>query len=97
MQLSMTLAGVISQRLLPKIRRRPGRGARDHDQHPGVANLIREGKIAQIKTVIETSSKEGMVSMDQDIQRLFKEKLIDKEVAQTHMDNPEMLDRFKLI
>jgi twitching motility protein PilT len=96
-QLSMTLAGVISQRLIPKIG-----GGRTASREilvntPAVANLIRENKIAQIKTVIETSSREGMVSLDQDIQRLYKEKLIDKEVAQTHMDNPEMLDKFKLI
>ncbi len=96
-QLSMTLAGVISQRLLAKVG-----GSRVATREimintPAVANLVREGKITQIKTIIETSSKEGMVSMDQDIQRLFKEKEIDKDTAQGQMDNPELLDKFKLI
>lgn len=97
MQLSMTLASVISQRLLNKIK--GGRlAAREiMTNTPAVANLIRENKIAQIKTVIETSSKEGMISLDQDLKKLHEEKLVSKEVAQSYMDNPELLDRFKIL
>lgn len=96
MQLSMTLASVISQRLLSKID--GGRLATREIliNSTAVANLIRENKIAQIKTVIETSSKEGMISLDQDLQKLFKEKIISKEVAQSQMNNPELLEKFKL-
>ena len=97
MQLSMTLASVISQRLLPKADGGRIAGREIMINTPAIANLIRENKIAQVKTVIETSSKEGMISMDQNLQKLFKEKQIDKEVAQSHMENPEMLDKFKLI
>jgi len=97
MQLSMTLASVISQRLLSKIK--GGRlAAREiMTNTPAVANLIRENKIAQIKTVIETSSKEGMISLDQDLKKLYEEKLVSKEVAQSHMDDPELLDKFKIL
>lgn len=97
MQLSMTLASVISQRLVPK--EKGGRiAAREiMINTSAVANLIRENKVAQIRTVIETSSKEGMVSIDQDLKRLFDEKVISKEVAQGQMENPELLDKFKLI
>jgi len=96
MQLSMTLAGVISQRLLPKIG--GGRVATREIMinNSAIGNLIRENKIAQLKTVIETSSKIGMTSLDQDIQRLYKEKQIDKEVAQAQMENPETLDKIRL-
>lgn len=97
MQLSMTLASVISQRLLPKI----GGGriaAREiMINNSAISNLIRENKVAQIKTVIETSSKDGMVSMDQDIKRLYKEKLVEKDVAKAQMVNPELLDKFRII
>jgi twitching motility protein PilT len=91
MQLSITLAGVISQRLLP--RKEEGRVATREVlvNTPAVANLIRENKIAQIKTVIETNSKEGMRTMDQDIKRVFKEGLITEEIAQSNMENPEYL------
>ncbi len=97
MQLSMTLSGVISQRLLP--REGGGRVAAREIMinTAAVANLIRENKIAQLRTVIETSSKEGMTSMDQDLKRLYSNKLISKEVAQSQMENPELLEKFKFI
>lgn len=95
MQVSMVLASVISQRLLPKIDGGRVAGRELLINTPAVANLIRENKIAQIKTVIETCSKEGMMSIDQDLQRLYKAKLITKEVAQSQMDNPELLEKFK--
>ncbi|MBI4812063.1 type IV pilus twitching motility protein PilT [Candidatus Falkowbacteria bacterium] len=91
MQLSMTLASVISQRLLPKV----GGGriaAREILVNtPAVANIIRENKIAQIRTVIETGVKDGMITMDQDLKRLYKDKLISREAAQSQMNNPELL------
>jgi twitching motility protein PilT len=93
MQVSMTLVSVISQRLLNK--KGGGRiAAREiMINTPAVANLIRENKIAQIKNVIETSAKEGMITMDQDLQRLYKSKNISEEMAQIHMSNPELLER----
>lgn len=97
MQLSMTLASVISQRLIP--RQEKGRvAAREIMLNtPAIANLIRENKIAQIKTVIETSSKEGMISLDRHLKELFKDKIISKEVTRSQMNNPEALDKFKVI
>jgi twitching motility protein PilT len=96
MQLSMTLAAVISQRLLNRIEK--GRTAAREIllNTPAVSNLIRENKISQIKTVIETSSREGMASLDQDLKRLYSQKQITKEVAQMYMANPEMLEKIKI-
>lgn len=96
MQLSMTLASVISQRLLPKVD--GGRVAAREIliNNSAVSNLIRENKVAQIKTVLETNARDGMISMDQDLKRLYKEKLINKEVAKSQMVNPEQLERLKL-
>lgn len=95
MQISTILACVISQRLLPSLK-----GGRVASREillntPAVANLVRENKIAQIKTVIETNLKEGMISMDQSLKNLYKQGLISKEIAQTQMSNPEMLDKLK--
>ncbi|MEI7498490.1 MAG: PilT/PilU family type 4a pilus ATPase [Candidatus Falkowbacteria bacterium] len=92
MQLSTTLAGIISQRLLPHVR--GGRiAAREIMLNiPAVANLIRENKIAQLRTVIETNSRKGMMSLDQDLKRLCRDGMISKTVAQSYMENPEMLD-----
>ncbi len=94
LQLSMTLAGVISQRLLPRIEGGRVAAREIMINTPAVSNLIRENKIAQIKTVIETSAKEGMISLDQDLKRLYDKKVITKEVAQSQMTNPELLNKF---
>lgn len=95
LQLSMVLASVISQRLLPKIK--GGRAAAREIllNTSAVANLIRENKIAQIRTVIETSIKEGMISMDQDLKKLYDNGMVSKEVAQAQMENPELLEKAK--
>jgi twitching motility protein PilT len=92
LQLSMTLRGVISQRLIPR-----ARGGRIATREvmintPAVANLIRENKIAQLRSVIQTSAEEGMYTMDQDLARLVKEGEISKETAGFYMMNPETLD-----
>ena len=90
-QLSMSLRGVISQRLL--LKQNSGRTAAREIliNNSAVSNLIRENKIAQIKTVIQTSADLGMVTMDQDIKRLFKQGLISKETAISNMLDPRAL------
>jgi twitching motility protein PilT len=91
LQLSMSLRAVLSQQLLK--RKNGGRIASREIMlnTPAVSNLIRENKIAQLKTVIQTSATDGMMTMDQDIKRLLDAGLIDKEVAKVHMLNPESL------
>lgn len=92
-QLSMTLAAVFSQRLLPKVDGGQIAAREVMINTPAIANLIRENKIAQIRSTIETSAKEGMISMDRELKRMYKEKLISKESAQIHMSNPEILNK----
>ena len=77
-QLSSVLSAIISQRLVPKVK--GGRVAAREVliNTPAVANLIRENKLAQISTVIETNNKIGMVSMDKALKNLYKDGLISK-------------------
>ncbi|MGB0756853.1 MAG: type IV pilus twitching motility protein PilT [Patescibacteria group bacterium] len=91
LQLSMSLKAVISQKLLPHKSDGLVAAREIMINTPAIANLIRENKIAQIKTVIQTSADEGMVTMDQDLKRLVEEGLIDKKTAHAHMLNPESL------
>lgn len=90
-QLSMSLRGVISQRLL--LKQGGGRIAAREIllNNSAVSNLIRENKIAQIKTVIQTSAETGMMTMDQDIKRLYLEGTISKETAISNMLDPRTL------
>ncbi len=77
-QLADTLRGVVAQRLLPK----KGESGRVMACEiligtPAVKNLIREGKLHQIPTAMETGSKFGMQTFDQSLQRLVDMGLID--------------------
>jgi twitching motility protein PilT len=79
-QISITLKGVIAQKLLAS--KSGGRIAAREIliNNSAVSNLIRENKVGQIKTVIQTSAKEGMITMDNCIADLYKKDLIEKEV-----------------
>jgi twitching motility protein PilT len=85
MQISITLKGVISQRLLP--RSSGGRMAAREVMinTPAIANLIRENKVAQINTAIQTGAKEGMVTMDSALTKLLKQKEISEETFKANM------------
>lgn len=91
LQLSLFLKGIITQQLVPKATKGRMAAREILINTPAVSNLIRENKIAQIKTVIQTSISEGMVTMDQDLKRLVKEGMIKKEIARAYMFNPETL------
>lgn len=90
-QLSMSLRGVVSQKLLNK--QGGGRMAAREVMinNSAISNLIRENKIAQIKTVIQTSAEIGMVTMDQDIKRLYNAGTVSKEIATSNMIDPRTL------
>ena len=92
LQVSMTLKSVISQRLVPK--KNGGRTAVREIliNTPAVSTLIRDNKIAQIKTAIQTGASEGMVPMDQELINLYQQGVIDKNIAALYMLNPERLD-----
>ncbi len=85
LQLAMTLRGVISQQLLPRI----GGGLVATREilvnTPACSNLIRENKVEQIKNVIQTSASIGMVSYTQDLKRMVKEGLITEETAAAYL------------
>ncbi len=86
-QLSGILTAIISQRLLPSPE--GGRVAAREIllNNNAVANLIREGKIAQIKSVIETNSGLGMITMDRHIKLLYEAGKVEKEVAELYMED----------
>lgn len=91
-QLSGVLTAVISQRLLS--RKSGGRIAAREIllNNDAVGNLIREGKMAQITSTIETHAGIGMTTLDRDIKRLYQAGEIDREVALRQMSDPDMLD-----
>jgi twitching motility protein PilT len=87
--LSESLKAVISQTLLKKIE---GGRVAAHEIMLGtsaIRNLIREDKVAQMYSVIQTSSKLGMQTLDQDLKRLVNERQISLETARHKAANKE--------
>ena len=91
LQLSLTLRGIIAQRLLPKISGGCVAAREVLVNTPAIANLIRENKVAQIKNVIQTSVDDYMFTLDQDIKGLYQKKLISREVALAHITDRSLI------
>lgn len=83
-QLASVLLAVVSQRLLPKIDGGRIPAVEIMIKNHAIENLIRENKAYQIDNVIETSSEDGMVTMDKSLSRLVKQGMISLETAKTH-------------
>ena len=91
-QLSMTLHSIISQRLLPNADN-TGRvlACEMLMNNTAIANLIREGKTHQVYSVLETSTREGMITMDRAVKDLYNGGQITEEDAVALMKNPKDL------
>jgi twitching motility protein PilT len=57
-----------------------------------IRNLIREDKIYQIPSVIQSGGKEGMQSLDQDLMRLLHKGMLDRETCHAIADNPKLFE-----
>lgn len=79
LQLAGSLRAVISQQLIPAVKGGLVAAREIMIVNPAVSNLIRENKVAQIASVIQTSVKEGMVTMDMAVQELHQQGLIADE------------------
>jgi twitching motility protein PilT len=90
-QLSSVLLGVISQRLIPRIGGGRVPAVEIMFKNNAVENLIRENKIHQIDSVIETSLKDGMVSLDRALAELVKRGVVSLDDAFNYSKNRDYL------
>lgn len=95
-QLSVSLVAVFAQTLLPKIDAAGNKVGRVLAQEimtvtPAIANLIREGKGAQIYSAIQTGSQHGMVTLESALKNLYDKRLISYEDALAVSSRPEDL------
>ena len=82
--LSESLQGVVSQTLL---KRRMGGRVAAHEiliANTAVRNLIRENKVAQIYSAIQTGGSLGMQTLDAALAKLVAEGVVDREEAQAN-------------
>jgi len=97
-QLSTSLAAVFAQTLCRRRSTSPGQFGRVVAQEilfnsPAIANLIREGKTAQIQSKIQTSGQLGMQTMEKALADLVIRGDISFDEARGHSVRPEELDR----
>ncbi len=88
--MSESLRAVISQTLLKKI---GGGRIAAHEimiGTPAIRNLIRENKIAQMYSAIQTGQQIGMQTLDQNLQELVARGLITKEEASKKASNKDV-------
>jgi twitching motility protein PilT len=76
-----TVRGILAQQLLPKVGGGRVAALEILFGSPQVGNMIREGKVSQLTSTIQTGRAVGMVTMDQSIEELFKSELITAEAA----------------
>lgn len=92
-QLSGSLLGVISQRLIPRLKGGLIPSCEIMITTPAVANLIRENKVHEIDFVIETSAELGMISLNRALANLVKSREISLENAINYSLSPNELRR----
>ena len=92
--LSESLEAVIAQKLLQN-KNKNGRipASEIMIANDAVRNLIREDKIYQIPTLIQSGGQDGMQSLDQDLQRLVSRGMIDRNDAVKVADSKEIFEK----
>ena len=92
-QLSNSLNGIFSQRLIPRISGGLIPAYELLINNSAISNLIREKRTHEINTVIETGSQEGMVDMNRCLADLVSRGEITIESAYQFSFNPKNLER----
>ncbi|HET7130129.1 MAG TPA: type IV pilus twitching motility protein PilT [Gaiellaceae bacterium] len=91
-QLAATLQGIVTQNLVPTADGR-GRVAALEILIPddAVRNLIRQAKIEQIYSVMQTNTSRGMVTMEQSLADLVQRRVISTDIAYGRSSRPDQL------
>lgn len=89
-QLAMSLRSVVSQHLLPAAQAGEKRVLALEVLHASsaVQAAVRAGKIESIESILQTGRRDGMVTLDDDLQRLVKEGRITVETARRFAKDP---------
>ena len=89
--LSESLQAVISQSLLKK---NGGGRVAAHEiliGTPAIRNLIRENKIAQMYSAIQTGGSMGMQTLDQHLSKMVAGGIVNRDVAREYAKNPDAI------
>jgi twitching motility protein PilU len=91
LNLSLNLRAILSQRLISNLKGTRSLAMEIMLNNGLIKQLIEEGKIRQIKEMIEKGGSEGMISFDQSLMALVAAGKLSEEMAQAEADNPANL------
>ncbi len=92
-QLSMVLQTIVSQQLCPTVDKKVTPAFEIMQVNSAIKTLIRDGKVHQIDSVISSSAKDGMRSMDASLLELFRAGMITADTAINCSINQEAMIR----
>ena len=92
-QLAGSLAGIFSQRLIPRVAGGLIPAYELLVSTPAVQNLIRERRTHEIQALIETGAEEGMIDLNRSLAELVRAGEISIENAYSRSLNPKVLER----
>lgn len=93
-QLAGSLAGIFSQRLIPRVSGGLIPAYELLINNNAVSTLIRDAQTHEINTVIQTSSQEGMIDMDRALAELVHKGEVTVEHAYAHAMDPKTFEHY---
>lgn len=91
LQVSTSLLGVMTQTLCKNTKGKRSLAYELMVNTPAIANLIRERKVSQIYSQLQTGSKDGMNTLEQCLQQLVENGDITRQEAMSKASNPKAL------
>ncbi len=91
LQVSTSLLGIMSQTLCKNTIGKRSLAYELLINTPAIANLIRERKVSQIYSQLQTGSKEGMNTLEQCLTQLIEEGQVSQEEAMGKASNPKAI------
>ena len=93
-QLAASLAGIFSQRLVPRVSGGLIPACELLINNNAVSTLIREARTYELGAVIQTSSQEGMIDMDRSLAELVQRGEVTVEHAYEHATDPKSFEHY---
>ena len=91
LQVSTSLAGIMSQTLCKNTKGKRSLAYELMVNTPAIGNLIREKKVSEIYSQLQTGSQHGMNTLEQCLNNLYSEGLITQEEALGKASNPKAI------
>jgi len=88
--LADSLLGIIVQKLVPKVSGGLALAVEILTRTPSAQALIKEGRFAQLESIVQTSRAEGMVSLDRSLAELVQQGEVNADVAIKFAKDPKI-------